>query len=196
MIDHFNHRLVKSPALAGLFFLTFIVACQAPRSADETTLAFWQAMAENDLATAKQYASSDSQTLLDSQEKKLENANFSIGEIVINDNQARVETFARLDDNSKFTFSTFLIQEEKNWRVDYPRTQQSLSNDLFNGFFESLKNISENLNKHLEQQLPRIEKQVESYGQELQKQLDQFGKEMEKAFPPPRENKHPYQDSI
>ena len=177
--------------------LVILSACQSPKSADEITLAFWQAMAKNDPTTAKKYASADSQILLESPiEQKLENATFTVGEIVINGSQARVETQVRQSNSENTFFPTFLIKDEQHWLVDYKRTQYSLSDDMFNGLFKSLKNIEDNLNKQLEQQIPLIEKEMELFAQELKKQLDKLGRDLEKAFPPPPKQQDPYQDSI
>nr|WP_305906688.1 hypothetical protein [Methylomarinum sp. Ch1-1]MDP4519386.1 hypothetical protein [Methylomarinum sp. Ch1-1] len=153
-------------------------------------------MADNDLDSARLYVSKDSEDLLQAPERNLQEADFAVGQIVINDTQARVETVASFPDNTQSSFSTFLIKEGDDWRIDYRRTRYSLSGNLFNGLFDSLKNIGENLNKQLEQQMPQIEKEMESFGQELQKQLDNLGKELEKSFPPPKQKPDPYQDSI
>ncbi len=188
---------LKSPVITGLFLFVILSACQSPKSVDEVTLVFWQAMANNDPATAKTYSSKDSQNLFDSNiENPLKNASFTVGEIVINDTQARVETQATLPNGNKTTFPTFLVKEEQHWRVDYQQTQYSLSNDIFNGLFKSLQNIGDNLNKHLEQQIPRIEKEADAIGQKLKKQLDKLGRDLEKALPPPQKKQGPYQDSI
>lgn len=187
----------KSPALAGLFFILALASCQSPETPDQVALKFWQAMAANDLASAEQYTTSESRPLLQSPEQKFQGASFAIGQIVIDNDQARVETEARQANDKTTTFTTFLVKEEQQWRVDYRRTRYSLSEDIFNGLFDSLKNIGENLNKQLEQQMPEIEKEMESFGQELKKQLDSLGEELEKSFPPPPEKKtDPYRDSI
>jgi len=188
---------LKSPVFAGLFLFIILSACQSPKSIDEVTLAFWQAIANNDLATAKTYSSKDSQSLFDSSiENPLKNASFTVGEIVINDTQARAETQAILPNSNKITFSTFLVKEGQHWRVDYQQSQYSLSDDMFNGLFKSLQNIGDHLNKQLEQQIPRIEKEVDAIGQKLKKQLDKLGQDLEKALPPPQKKQDPYQDSI
>ncbi len=193
-----NAKKQKSPAFAGLLFALLLLAgCQSPKNPDEVTLAFWHAMAANDLETAKSFVSQDSQQLQAPDPKWL-NATFSIGQIVINDTHARVETQATLTDKTQSVFATFLVKEDNQWRVDYPRTQFSLSGDIFNGLFESLKNIGDNLNKQLEEQMPLFEKQMESFGEELKKQLDQLGKELEKSLQQDKPSKKPspYEDSI
>lgn len=189
----------KSPVKAGLFFMLVMAACQVPKTPDEITLKFWQAMAANDLASAEQYVSKGSRPLLQSAEHQFQDARFAIGQIVIDAGQARVETEARKPDGTLTTFTTFLVKEEQKWRIDYRRTRYSLSENVFNGLFDSLNNIGENLNKQLEQQMPRFEKEMELFGQEMKKQLDKLGEELEKSFPPPpppEKQTDPYQDSI
>ena len=75
----------KSPAkLAGLFcLLCFITACQTAKSPEQVTTAFWQAIAQGDLDTAKELASPETRQLVRN-EPKLENASLQIGQIIIN----------------------------------------------------------------------------------------------------------------
>ncbi len=193
-----NSRLRKltSPALAGLFFSVLLLSCQSQKSPDEITLLFWQAVAANDPSGAEQYTSKDSQGLLRSGDQPFQGADFAIGQIVIDDNQARVETEARLADGSVTDFSTFLTKEDGQWQVDYRRTRYGLSANIFNGLFDSLKNIGENLNKQLEQQMPMLQQEVEAFGREMKKQLDQLGKELEKSLKSPEKQPAPEPDSI
>lgn len=185
----------KSPALAGLFFI-LLAGCQNPKTPDEVTLAFWQALAANDLTTAQQFVTKQAADTL-KPDTKFQGASFSIGQIIIDGDQARVETIASKTDNTESVFTTYLVKQQDNWLVDYPRTEYSVTDNLFNGLFNSLKNIGENLNKQLEEQVPKLEKEMESFGQELKKQLDELGNELEKTFPPSQpEPTNPYQDSI
>lgn len=154
-------------------------------------------MAADDLTAAEKFVSQDSLSFLHSSERHFRDASFAVGQIVIDGDQARVETRVRQSDKTISSFSTFLVKEKQHWRIDYRRTRYSISEDIFNGLFDSLKNIGENLNKQLEQQMPLFEKEMESFGQELKKQLDKLGEELEKSLPPPPEKQHdPYQDSI
>ncbi len=190
---------IKSPVLlAGLFLIVLLNACQTPEAPDEITLVFWQAIANDDLNRAKKYTSDNSQNLLkaSSIDRKLKHARFSVGEIIINGHQAQVETTAVFTSKNSSTFTTFLIKQAKHWRVDYHRTQLSLTDNFYHGLFKSLKDFGDNLNKQLEKQLPFIEQGVESFAQELKQQLDKLGQNLEKALPPRPEKKNPYKNSI
>lgn len=185
----------KSPALAGLFFI-LLSGCQSLKTPDQVTLKFWQAMANDDLITAKLYVSQASKTMLQSTEAGFKDASFTIGQIVIDADQARVETTANKTDQTTAHFTTYLVQEDQRWKVDYQRTQRSLTGTLFNGLFKSLENIGKSLNEELEQQVPQLEKEVESFGQELKKQLDKLGEELERSLTPPKKEPDPYENSI
>jgi hypothetical protein len=186
-------KIAKSPVLAGLFFI-LLLGCQNPKTPDQVTLLFWQALAANDLETAKQFVTVESANTL-KPATKYQGATFSVGQIVIDQEQARVETIALKTDKTQSVFTTYLIKQQQSWLVDYQRSEYSLTDNLFNGLFNSLKNIGENLNKQLEEQVPKLEKEMESFGQELKKQLDELGDELEKTLPPPKPT-NPYQDSI
>lgn len=185
----------KSPVLAGLFFI-LLSGCQSLKTPDQVTQKFWQAVANEDLMTAKLYVSNDTKGLLQSIDPAFKDASFLIGQIVINADQARVETTANKTDQTTAHFTTYLVQEDQHWKIDYQRTHRELSGRLFNGLFKSLENIGKSLNEQLEQQVPQLEKEMESFGQQLKKQLDKLGEELEKSLTPPKKQDDPYKDSI
>ena len=180
----------------GLLLLFSITSCQSLKTPEETTLAFWAAMAENDLKLAKKYCSSQSHSLLSvPQHYSFQNSTFHYGKIVIESGQAKVETQITPAIDNKSSFTTFLVKEDNHWKVDYQRSINDLtSNQLLNEFFKDLNTLGETINKQLEQQLPLIQKEIESLGRELQQQIDNFGNELKKSFP--QEKEKTYQESI
>jgi hypothetical protein len=192
MIDSIS----KSPIVFSFgLFLLLLSACQSAKTPSETAQAFWSAMAKDNLQQAKKYCASQSQPLLTfSQKDKLKNTNFSYGKIVIDGNQASVETQMIQPDKKNFGFTTYLIKENDHWKVDYQRSVKSFSGDIFEDIFNSLNNLGETFNKQLEQQIPKIEKEIESFGKELKQQIDSLESELNKSYPQKKNN--PYQDTI
>lgn len=186
---------IKSPVLAGLFFI-LLSGCQSLKTPDQVTLKFWQAIANDDLITAKLYVSADTKQLLQASDPAFKDASFLIGQIVIDADLARVETTANRADKTTTRFTTYLVRQDQRWQIDYQRTQRALSGRLFNGLFKSLEDIGKRLNEQLEQQVPQLEKEMESFGQQLKKQLDKLGEELEKSLTPPEKKDDPYKDSI
>jgi hypothetical protein len=187
----------KSPRvfIFGLFLVFSISACQAVKTPSETTQAFWSAMAKDDLEQAKKFCTSQSKPLLvSSQENKLKNASFSYGKIVIDGNQASVETQLIEPSKKSSIFTTFLIKEDEHWKVDYQRSVNNNSGDIFKEIIKSLNNLGETFNKQLEQKIPLIEKEIESFGKELKQQIDNIENQLDKSYP--QKKKNPYQDTI
>jgi exonuclease VII large subunit len=92
------------------------------------------------------------------------------------------------------TFSTVLIRKNNQWKIDYRQTSSNLSKNPFAGFFRSLQNLGDKLNKQLEQAIPKIEQELESFGSKLERQMDEFNNELEKSFPTQPDDQKP--DSI
>ena len=185
--------LKGSKALSfGLFLLLFITACLSQKSPEETTISFWSAIANNDLDLAKSYCSAQSQCNLSPPQAPIKNATFNYRKIVINGQQATVETEIISVSNKKTTFTTFLIKENDHWTVDYQRSSSALSgSQLFKSFFNSLSTLGDTINKQLEQQLPIIEKEIESFSEQLKQHADDFEKELKKSFPQKQLKKYP-----
>ena len=189
----------KSPIVFtfGLLFLLSVTACQSTKTAEDITLAFWSAIAENNLELAEQYCSAQSKPLLSSSlHYNLQNTTLSYGKIVIDGNQATVETLIiPANDEKKHTFITFLLKEDNDWKVDYQRSRKNLENSqLFINLFKSLDTLSDTINKQLEHQLPLIEEGIKSFEQEFKQKIDDLENELKKTFP--QKEQDPYQKSI
>lgn len=194
MID----SIFKNPiAFAIGFILLFsLAACQSIQTPEETTLAFWSAIASNDLNRAKKNCSTKSQHLLSSSpDHNLKNVSFNFGKIVIDNNRATVETQIISATDNPPSFTTFLIKENNLWKVDYQRSSTDLAgNRVFKEFFKELNVLGEKINNQLEQQLPLIKKEIESFAEQLNQQIDNLENEFKKSVPQKQQNQ--YQDTI
>ena len=192
------HHATKSLAgLAGLFSLLFMLSgCQAVLSPEQVTLAFWEAMAQSNLESARKHATQETQHLVTKQQN-LEGASIKTGEVVINGTNATVSTILTLkkpENNKLLSFNTVLLKENDLWKVDYQKTLNNLSILPFGELFNSLRAIGDAINKELEQQVPLFEKQIKSFSEELIRQLDEFRRNLEKSIPP--EKPKPSSDMI
>jgi hypothetical protein len=183
----------SSPALlAGLVGLLLILAGCQTTTPEEVTTVFWEALLHGDIESAKKQATQETQPLVGKQQP-IENSSLRTGQITINDLNATIETIITQNDKT-LTFNTVLSKENGHWKVDYRQTLINISNEPFSGIIKSLQNLGEIFNKQLEQQIPLIEKGIESFGEELKRQLDEFGRELEKQNPP--QKPQPYRDTI
>lgn len=192
-----------------------LAGCQAAKTPDEVTAAFWEALIDDKLETAKAYATPASRDLVD-REPHLKNASVKTGQVTIDGPTTSVETMITLAINDEagktLSFNTVLAREHDKWLVDYRQTLTNISSLPFSIIIRNLQEIGDILHKQLEQQrpliekyidtfgrelekqLPLIKKQIESLGQDLEKELDKFGRQLEKPRQPDKQS--PYPDTI
>jgi len=187
------YHTMKSPiGLAGILSLLFLLSgCQALLSPEQVTTAFWEAMVEGDLDSARKYAAQETQHLVTKQQN-LEDATVKTGAVLIDGSNATVSTIIKLKkpDNKVLSFDTVLLKENDLWKVDYQRTLNNLLNLPFGEIFKSLRAIGETLNKELEQHIPLFEEQIKFFSEELIRQLDEFRRQLEKSVPPEKQKPH------
>ncbi len=189
------HHTKKSLAgLAGLLSLLLLLSgCQAVLTPEQVTTEFWEAMVEGNLDSARKYATQETQQLVTKQQN-MEDATLKTGVILIDGSNATVSTIITLkkpESNKVLSFDTVLLKENDQWKVDYHRTLNNLSNLPFGDIFKSLRGIGETINKELEQQIPLFDKQIKSFSEELTRQLDEFRRQLEKPVPPEKQEPHP-----
>ena len=179
-----NFSLKNPIALAvGFLSLFALSACDTKKTPTETAQAFWLALSNNQEEQAKEYCSAQSQIVPSSNSHRFRQVPFTFGKIIIDGHQAIVETHFTPPSSKEVSFSTFLVNEESIWKIDCKRSAAELSgNNLVNDFFNSLNELGENINKQLEQQLPLIEKEIESFGQELKQQLDHLNDDLKQSL--------------
>ncbi|HEY8038009.1 MAG TPA: hypothetical protein VIF37_20745 [Methylobacter sp.] len=187
------HTKLSLVGLTGLLSLLFLLSgCQTVSTPEQVTTAFWEAMAEGNLDSARKYATQETQYLVTKQQN-LEDATVKTGAILIDGSNATVSTVMTLkkpESNKDLSFDTVLLKENDLWKVDYQRTLNNLLNLPFGDIFKSLRAIGETLNKELEQQIPLFEKQIKSFNEELIRQLDEFRRQLEKSVPPEKQKPH------
>ena len=190
-----TNSILQSPIVLTIGLLS-LFACNNPKTPAELTTSFWSAMAENDIEHAKEFCSPQSKNILVTVNPLL-NSTFTIGKIVIEGNQAKVETLVTSDlETSKPAFTTFLLNQENHWKIDCKRSINNFLSNPFNHFFNKLNDLGEAFNKHLEQQLPLIEEKIELFGRQLQDKIDSLGDEYRLQKPSEKEQNNPYQGTI
>jgi hypothetical protein len=182
--------LTKSPArLAGLFCLLLLLnSCQTATPEDVTTK-FWQSLAQGQLEAAKNHVTVSSQHLVNPQDIDTHSP-IKINQAIINEEIATVETSITRN-KRPVAFNTILVKEKDEWRVDYQQTQINISMIPFDGVIKSLENLGNTLGKQLEQQIPAIQKEMESIGGELKNKIDEFGHSLEQPEIPNKPKTRP-----
>jgi hypothetical protein len=92
--------------------------------------------------------------------------------------------------NKPVTFNTVLLKENDGWKVDFQQTHTNIAMVPFEGIAKSLQDIGDTFTNQLEQQIPLIEKEVESLGNELKGEIEKFGETLKKPNPPAKPKNH------
>lgn len=191
-----NTRLLKSPAIAGLFACILLLGgCQTTQRPEEVTRLFWLALGNNDVFAAQKLASENSRDWIGKAPPppwKMET--LKVGEARIDGEQAAVETqvdYDRVKSPQTLRFDTFLVREHDAWKVDYRKTRDFMPLHPFTELLQNLRGLGEAFGEQLQQTLPQIEEGIHSFGEELNEQLKEMQRELEKAFPPPSPPKRP-----
>lgn len=189
-----THTKKSLAGLAGLFSLLFMLSgCRAVLTPGQVTTAFWEAMAQGDLESARKHITQDTQHLVIKQQN-LEGAAVKTGGAVIDGLNATVSTIITLkrpERDKVLSFNTVLLKENELWKVDYRQTLNNLLNLPFGDIFKSLQAIGDAINKELEQQILLFEQQIRSFSDELIRQLDEFRRQLEKSIPPEKQKPPP-----
>ncbi|MGZ5050590.1 MAG: hypothetical protein ACXWF8_01055 [Methylobacter sp.] len=185
-----NKSKLNLVVLLGLMLLS---ACRAVSTPEQTTAAFWEAMADGDAETARDYATQETRQLVVKQQN-LEDASVKTGSAALDGSNAKVPTTMTLskNENSKtLSFDTVLLKENGRWQIDYQRTLNNVFNLPFGDIFKSLLGLGETFNKELERQMPLFEQQIKTFSEEFVRQLDEFRRQMEKSIPPEQQKRRP-----
>lgn len=148
-------------------------------------------MTSGDVESAKHWVSESTRRLV-AKQPNLENAKVETGVVAVDGAKATVATvliLAIIKDESQLSFDTVLLQENRQWKVDYRQTLNNLSFLPLGDFLESLKSIGDAVNQELEKQLPLFENEIKSFSEELRKQLEEFRKRLDQ--PPPGQQGKP-----
>lgn len=141
----------NSPIYSIGLFCLLISGCYQPTTPREVTVAFWTAVAENNLSQAQQLTA-EKQPL--AMHKKLRNAFVQIGKVSIYYDYAEVETQLSLNSAAhSVVFKTFLVRERETdqWLVAYQHTQALMSTGGFQSVFVVLKESGKNLKNQVKE---------------------------------------------
>lgn len=198
----------KNYLLAALLSSTLLVtACSGPESPEEVSQAFWQAVVQRDAGQASEYSTLVEDAAFDGYQRQWQGAEMDWGRVVIDGNQATVDiTFNGLEGRDKpLKTTTYLVQKEDQWLVDYYRTGEALQEGpLWGGVMNQLETLGKDIQAQLERHSSELAREFEvmanelrqlaseagnrfsgmvsDYGQTLQQQIDQLSRSLREAL--------------
>ena len=176
-----------------------VVACGKPATPDQIATQFWVAVEAGDAGKVKKYVSAKDKVTLQSLDDVLAVDGVRFGKIIIDGNNASVDTNVTLAGNraTELPISTHLLRENEHWVVDYERTMQTMVAAgqvaaVINQFKDIgtaiKKGIGQSVNEfqqvlpEIEKELNNMERQIEQSVPKLKSRFEKFSKELEQAL--------------
>jgi len=168
----------KKYLLAALISSSLLTACGGSQSPQEVSRAFWQAVVAQDAGEANEYSTLIEDAGFDGYQRDWQGVEVEWGRVVIDGHQATVDTtFLGLSDRQNpLETTTYLVQKDDQWLVDYYRTGEALNDGPLWG---DVVNQLEALGKDLQSQLTRhsndLAREFEALSDELSQQASEAG---------------------
>ena len=193
-----------------LIALSLTAACKPAAKPEEVTLMFWQAIQQDDLNSIKRLSNLENNDDYMELKDKIQLTSVQTGKIIIDGEKAEVETTLESANSvSSYTVTSYLYQDNNEWRVDYKSTMsifmidqdvQALIKDIEILSEEFTKQIEGSVEDIKEKAVPKIRSKVQELEQELEKKIPevrdkiyQFLEDLERSIelPPETEQQEP-----
>lgn len=184
---------MKLAIFRGLIILSgfTLTACASTQTPQQVAEGYWQANVTQNSDQLRQYVRESDAEAINPQTDTWQNADVVFGEVIINNNTARVDTTVKLSKNDKplsIKFATELKKETSGWKVDYQKTADNIkaeqNKDPAAELADSLRALSEKLArefsdaaKELKKHVPEIKENLNSLGNNAEKELNQAWEE-------------------
>lgn len=183
--------------IISLFLTTFILTgCFGPESPQEVTQEFWEAVITKDVDAVIKYSTLMNTKSYDAFNKKWDGYQPVIRKIIIDGNQAEVETeLSTTTDTGKNhqKLSTYLVKQGHQWKVDYVRTANSINDGTLGNFLgqldelgkklsDTIKNSSDKFSVEMERLENELKILAKSTSDEANKILELHGNELKKSI--------------
>lgn len=170
-----------------LFFACLLVlsSCQNTLTPETVSERYWRAVQAKDSKKIKQYSTAFWDTETEQINSLPEIESFVLGQIVINDHKAEVETNLNIKnsepDIETIQLITYLIQTEGVWKVDYDKTMQGIGPKSFNDVIEELTELGNLLKDEfnhsldeIDNAIPKIEEGISEFGEKIQEGIPEL----------------------
>lgn len=160
-------------------------ACFAPKTPQEVAHSFWGAVINGDVGEAVSYS-----TLTDARDYDAFSLNWigyqaAFERVIIEGEEASIESvFTKGEGQSVETrnFTTYLVRQNGEWKVDYLRTAESLRAGPLERLFGQLGELGESLTRQFESTSEELNEEMMSLGERLKAESESFSREMSESI--------------
>lgn len=163
--------------------LLSITACVAPRTPQEVTAAFWQAVLDNDPDAVVLYSTLSDQKYYDGFSKDWSGYRPAYGRVTIEQEQASVVTEFAAAPNSRRDdrrFITYLLMRDGTWKVDYERTERSIHGGALGDLLGTIDEMGEELSIQLQSSADAFTREMQRLSEELERLSASLSQQAEK----------------
>lgn len=157
-----------------------LTACFGPKTPQEVTQAFWEAVVSGDTKDVVEYSTLADAKLYDGFAKEWAGFQPSWGKVIIEGNEASVVSEFSSPANSGMEdrkFVTYLVQRSEAWKVDYDRTGVEVRGGALTNLFGKLSQLGDDLSKQLQMSANDFNAEMERMSQELETMSEEFGQQ-------------------
>ncbi|MEQ5836120.1 hypothetical protein [Marinobacter sp. NFXS9] len=189
-------RAIKRYSLVILGTL-MLSACGGPETPQEVSKAFWQSVIDGDAGEVADLSTLDDESRFDGFGQDWQGATASSGRIVIEGPTARITTQIKGlkdQDDKPLETTTYLVQEDGEWQVDYAHTKEAFTNrPLFDQMMRKLEDFGEQMRSSFSASSDKAAMDIESMSEQLKdrmaaanedvsKQMDDFAEKLGEAM--------------
>lgn len=171
----------KKYLLAALVFSPMLLtACGGPQSPEEVSQAFWQAVVKQDAGDANEYSTLIEDAGFDGYQRQWQGVEIQWGRVVIDGNEATVDTtFNGLPERDEpLETTTYLVQKNDDWLVDYYRTGEALNQGpLWGDVVNQLEALGKDLQTELARHSDDLAREFDALTEQLRQQAFAAGEE-------------------
>lgn len=164
----------RSSLIAGLLAAAALMGgCANPETPQEVSRLFWQSVIENDASEADDYSTLVNEAAFDGFEQDWRGVTVQWGRVVIDGNEARIETVLEgmARQTTPLETTTYLVRKGDEWLVDYYRTGDALAQGpLFEQVIGKLEQLGQDLQARWSTQSSELADEIERMTRDLEKQ--------------------------
>ncbi len=155
-------------------------ACFGPKTPQDVTLAFWEAVLSNDTMDAIEYSTLTDPVYYDGFSKEWRGFLPTFGKITIEEKVASVNSEFASPANSgqdNRSFTTYLVLRDDQWLVDYERTKYSVHGGALGGIFSKLDRLGDDLSSQFKSSADSFKLEMDRMSEKLEEMSDSFGQQ-------------------
>lgn len=164
----------RNSLIAGLLAAAALMGgCANPETPQEVSRLFWQSVIENDASEADDYSTLVNEAAFDGFEQDWRGVTVQWGRVVIDGNEARIETVLEgmARQTTPLETTTYLVRKGDEWLVDYYRTGDALAQGpLFEQVIGKLEQLGQDLQARWSTQSSELADDIERMTRDLEKQ--------------------------